>query len=817
MKKRLIIFFLVFSVLLSLTCQYTTAETISGTADMTPWSGYWWPISTGKLVNGYNGHPAPTEKADLIKYGTYPGNITRVEKLKGYDPSAVGWAGYCHAWANAATLEDISFKPSVHQGVFYAVGDKKGLLTLCHDEDPQIIKNCNKTPLPFHQYLLTYIGEARIPMVADLDKGAAVWSYPVYQYQMEILPVTVIQDGKEITAEDITCKIRFANDFVDPDFDGISSKSVTYNYRLYKDDNGAYTHGEWTGVDHPEWVWIPVTQTASNAFLDYEQILSIANAKDDELEGISKIGPGHYPLIIFPGEFDEFVIDLPAPCQYGISFALDEQSPLGVPASYELTLNGKTVALGDISETLETISGDVLTAGSYKLKIVVDEASNSSAFVRLYIDVNFNEQKLYLDIPSHRFWLGMAVVNQVPVMDNRLFVTYMGDNGLPKGNVSQIRKLSGKQHWSGVLTPTLPYDYFSNGLPALIKITSQHPISSLQIVGNESAIYGLPDFYPSHSGSSGKYVVPVLTRLIGSLENSKFTLHNANELTVQPVLQYYTNTGTPSGDATIDILGQQTLSYEPGRYPGNRDFGGWALIENVPDGIVGENQVRASIDKRYELPLLNTGNQFYIPYIVLSYGWKTQLVLYNPADAVTDVTISLLNAGQVLSQKELTLSNHERRTIDLTGEWLELPNDDAEKCWVQIESHTEIAGYVLYGFQNTSLVAFPFLDNEKFSYQKNLCHVSSDNIWWNSVAFLNPSNTAAEVSIAGYDSTGSMVSELLTSIDSGARMAGMVKNLFPVSHNNIRSLTITSNTPLGGLVAYGNYEGYNMLTGKVFE
>ena len=47
-------------------------------ADIVPWSGYWWPFTSGALVtgDGYHGHPAPLEKYDLVTVGTKDGPAT---------------------------------------------------------------------------------------------------------------------------------------------------------------------------------------------------------------------------------------------------------------------------------------------------------------------------------------------------------------------------------------------------------------------------------------------------------------------------------------------------------------------------------------------------------------------------------------------------------------------------------------------------------------------------------------------------------------------------------------------------------------------
>ncbi|NCC62333.1 MAG: hypothetical protein EOM12_15640, partial [Verrucomicrobiae bacterium] len=95
------------------------AQTLEGSVDFTPWSGYWWPVALGELYNGYaydtSLHPSPIEKHDFARLGGYPGELSvyaQDPKNFIFVPDAPGWHGYCDALANAVLLEHIDFSPS---------------------------------------------------------------------------------------------------------------------------------------------------------------------------------------------------------------------------------------------------------------------------------------------------------------------------------------------------------------------------------------------------------------------------------------------------------------------------------------------------------------------------------------------------------------------------------------------------------------------------------------------------------------------------------------------------------------------------------
>ena len=83
---------------LAIASQSVTAEVRvdEGSAKHTPWSGYWWPIAKGELLQG------PLQKHDTLtrrrahqweRQHNPPGN------------NVPEWHGYCHGWAAAAILE----------------------------------------------------------------------------------------------------------------------------------------------------------------------------------------------------------------------------------------------------------------------------------------------------------------------------------------------------------------------------------------------------------------------------------------------------------------------------------------------------------------------------------------------------------------------------------------------------------------------------------------------------------------------------------------------------------------------------------------
>jgi hypothetical protein len=125
-----LVFFLVF-------LSFSSAQAATYETDYIPWSGYWWPFGAGGLSTGqdYRGHPAPLEKYELLVNNSTNGPSVNWYEDKYYDTDAVSWGGLCPSWARASVYETYEILPSSVDNIVFRVGDKKGLLTLCHDGD----------------------------------------------------------------------------------------------------------------------------------------------------------------------------------------------------------------------------------------------------------------------------------------------------------------------------------------------------------------------------------------------------------------------------------------------------------------------------------------------------------------------------------------------------------------------------------------------------------------------------------------------------------------------------------------------------------
>jgi hypothetical protein len=254
-----------------------------------PWSGYWWPLSAGELIFGYNSDVPPLQKYDALVYGTYPGPATQesYDRKLNYDTGAGSWFGLCNGWAAAAIMTKEPTQASTVQGIRFNVGDQKGLLSEAwynttsdgwfagsryygYGDDYQDLY-----PDQFWRLLQVYLRDNGIAFVADIAAGEEVWNYPIQSYSLQ---------GQHVGGGwyDCTLDIGLADDAVHPDFVGIKEIAKSYTFMVQLNSGNIVDgSGYWTGSsvqDHPDFAWYPGSQPVlRNSKLNYQTIQTICS------------------------------------------------------------------------------------------------------------------------------------------------------------------------------------------------------------------------------------------------------------------------------------------------------------------------------------------------------------------------------------------------------------------------------------------------------------------------------------------------------------------------------------------------------------
>lgn len=805
----------------SLVCLFAVnpayAETY--TASTTPWSGYWWPFTNGGLATGndYRGHPAPLEKYELLTLGRYPGNLVSWYRGQYYNPNAPAWYGLCAYWARSACYEPGNIFPSSENNIIFRVGDKKGLLTLAHDNDLLDIDDGYK-PEIFHYWLLHFIKDQGVSFAADLDSGEQVWTYPIFAFDMQ-----TTQSGNTKT---VNLKIHYSDDHVHPDYQGSLVKSKSYLYDLFLDESGAVIGGEWkesSVFEHPDVLSLPLLARHKSDYLDYEEVTRLAQAGDDFLENGSQpvtLPPGTYNLVLL--DEDRYLID----CLPGdvISLTVEKQDGSSLdPAVVLVDSIGMEVLNTVVTES--TPLSQVMTVGMSPYLLIVNQSD--------YTDPNIYTVKLDLDkacsrqvpyIPNSSMWSGFAVTNLGSTPATRVMLTSYSSDGTPVQTLFGPATMAPGQK-QVFQFKNLPWRRHERSSHNNVMVMSDTPVAVTNLFG-PSNLVSVSGFVPREE-TLPYLIVPdtveplsMGTTMVGGIENSSFEA-------IQIMARVYTSAGALQKTFLEWIDPRAMLSINPDSSPFSPlPASGWIEIIGHPEQnpqLTGYQHLSSSGKTESLFALRADSAETFVPHVPPPGYWITRLTVINPHDAANQVNLHLARAGSNHAQDmNVTLDPREKRVIELQSQFGLMPDSPYYHSVLRMTGQDSVAGYFTYSTPADE-ASMPLMDAANLKKQLALPHSpATSGMWWVGIGIINPSQSAVTVRAEPYDQQGALIANSVKtfSIGPGAYEAVTTTKLFgSETAAKISFVTFTAveqQGVIGGFYLYGT-SGNVMLTGAVMD
>ena len=806
----LLAFLLISALFLPVGNAYETRE-----ATYRPWSGYWWPYTLGGLGTGldYRGRPAPLEKYNLLTTGMTTGRALTEYLAAHYDPTAPGWYGLCAYWARAASYEHVDVLPSSENNIVFRVGDKKGLLTLAHNNDIGLLGN-GVQPEVFHLWLLKYIKDERKAFVADLWAGEEVWSYPIYKYDME--------SSRSGNVESVSVTVYFADDAVEPDYRGTQVHIYHYTYDLFLDGNGAITGGEWTGpsvVDHPELLSISLDVSTIFPGLDYQEVVRIARSRDDGLENggaAVEIGPGTYNLILL----DEDVYRIPSAPGDILSIQVEKQpgSVRDIDAAV-VDGNGAEVHRVVVSNVSPLSIRLTSTTPPYTIRLRQDDYTDPNIYT-LKTDVKRSYDQVVPYVPKTSDWSGFALTNPGSAAVERVTLTTQDEEGVPIQTVlGPLRLEPGEKRV--FLFDDLPVRLNELSATARLTLEADGPVDLLNLIGGGGDRF-LSTFVQGDARGSRLVIAdtaPAMTpgvRMFGGVRNESF---EATGVT----LRLYSGAGALLKEASDSIAGRGWLSIKPGSYPFyTLPLSGW--IEIVADGghLLSGFQYTADssgVETLFALPV--GAAKKIVPHIPEPGSWSTRVTLINPNDQENPVKLHLALAGaDTGGDLDIVLAPHEKRVLEIQDRFGKREGEPLYHSILEITGRYQLVGYFTYGIPGwIDDASYPLLDDTSFKGTLSLPHYpGNDGTWWTGAVVCNPSPHPVTVRIEPYDRNGNLMEGRVISVtlDAGAYDVFEVGARFGETASGISFLkfrTEGDSGAIGGFYLYGS-NGSQMLSGS---
>jgi len=796
-------------------------------ADTVPWSGYWWPLALGGLATGadYQGTPSPIEKFLLLTTGVSSGPLKEWYLSRYYDPDAVSWAGLCPYWARASMLEDYDIFPSSEDNMIVRVGDKKGLLTLCHDFG-NLTQASGKDPVDFHSWLGNYIKDQGQPFLADLSTGTEVWYYPIYGYEMS--------SSTSGLTRSVKTSIVYAADQVSPDYVGTLELSQSYTYDLYYNAKGEITGGSWTGSsmnNHPDVLGYPLSTAPKCPYLDCDEVRRLAKSKDDFLEktgnAAQEIHPGTYNLVLL--DEDKYVLaGQPGDTVY-IEIQKDDTSREAL--SIQITdHSGDPVFSRSLVRAQQTSYMIDMQDPPYTLALTQNNYTKAPNIYTLSVKKFSAYRQNVPYIPKNAAWSGFVLVNSGDAMAENVALVTSDAAGDPVQTVfGPLTLKPGEKRI--VMLDDLPYRPLEYSKIDSLMMISDQPVTLLNLFG--IAQKPMAGFVQGQATGS-PLVIP--DTVPGGEFNRKMQAAVFNESFAEAnvTVRVYAADGQFQYEVLSTIAPGGKYAISPGTVPYYHiPDGGWMDVTEFSGNPLSAyiysqdfTGKKNSIDTLFALPVDRSQTHVFVPHVTRSgWLWTTRLTLINPNGILNPVRLHLKRAG---SDREndmvVQLEPFEKKVIELQDTFGLVDGAQADSV-LEISGQYAITGYYSYSQPiGKDEASMPLLTADDFSGRMVVPHHAGQDGWqfWTGVGVCNPNDFAVKISVKSFDASGTLIDDLGESISlaAGAKEIFTVGEKFGNRASEIAYMEFEEElygAPIGGLYLYGDMKngksGVEMLSG----
>ncbi|MHB8772663.1 MAG: hypothetical protein ACYC7J_16840 [Syntrophales bacterium] len=230
-----------------------------------------------------------------------------------------------------------------------------------------------------------------------------------------------------------------------------------------------------------------------------------------------------------------------------------------------------------------------------------------------------------------------------------------------------------------------------------------------------------------------------------------------------------------------------------------------AVITNA-SGIVGLELFGTYDNKQLEGIVLTdkTTSVLYYPHVI-SDGWWTGIVAYNPAQSGGTMTVTPYNVqGTPLSPATLSIAGKEK--------YVGVPSQlglAAETAWLKIESTIPLSGFALNGVNNHDIAGYA--GNEGAASKAGVFAKVEDS-GWTIVAIVNTENSPGSVTLTAYTDAGTAISTRTLPIGSHAKVINAPEAIFPQDIASATYIDYSSDRNVVGFQLNGSAD-WTMLDG----
>jgi len=262
----------------------------------------------------------------------------------------------------------------------------------------------------------------------------------------------------------------------------------------------------------------------------------------------------------------------------------------------------------------------------------------------------------------------------------------------------------------------------------------------------------------------------------------------------------FSDTGTGIGTPVQWVVpprGKKAQTFK-NLFPGESGTG-WILVESDIDVLafnVYGNTINGGLAA---LPSSQLGETLVLPHFVSNSSWWTGVAVLNPGTVPSVVTFFAYQADGTLIQEDTVIVNAGAKLLSMVEGLLHLA--EGKNGWVLVESSpgVPVGACLVLGRKGSTPSKFAALPAVPTSNKMNLSAFVSDADWWTGVAMVNPSASAANVTLRAYAPDGTLIDTSYPVLPGRNKTVGFVKDLFTLNGNTQGWIEAMSDRPIVGL------------------
>ena len=237
----------------------------------------------------------------------------------------------------------------------------------------------------------------------------------------------------------------------------------------------------------------------------------------------------------------------------------------------------------------------------------------------------------------------------------------------------------------------------------------------------------------------------------------------------------------------------------------NAEGTGWIMLTSSTTEVTAVEMFGSSQGITALTPALTPGWNLYFPHFASTHEWWTGIAVANASGLSNVVEFKAWDesGAQIGKTKRVTIPPYAQMPPQLVSDLFE--GTVSGTGWISMESSQRAVGLEIFGQKGGVNGIAGFTVSGELARELYIPHFASDAQWWTGVAFANPGNQAAKVTLTAFNTSGQQIgTSQQVSVKAQAQMQPQtVAQLFAGTVSGTGWIKVTSDRDIAGLELFG--------------